>query len=171
MLHSLPSLHSFIGKVTLSSFYTYSLRFLTYDAPILVANAFVSSRMDYCNSLLRSLSKFSLCKLQCIQNSSARIVSNMRGYTSITPVLRKLHWFPLEHRSLFKTATLVYKLLHAGFPRYFTLYISSYSSAYSTPCSKSGGNFLDVPKFNPTQSVKQFGYSFAFDASTCLECS
>ena len=49
-------------------------RFLTHDVSVLVANALVSSRLDYCNSLFRSLSKFNLCKLQCIQNSAARIV-------------------------------------------------------------------------------------------------
>ena len=42
-------------------------RFLTHDVSVLVANALVSSRLDYCNSLFRSLSKFNLHKLQCIQ--------------------------------------------------------------------------------------------------------
>ena len=96
-------------------------RFLTQDASVLVANALVRSRLDYCNSLFRSLSKFNLRKLQCIQNSAARIVSNTSRYTSITPVL---HWLLVEHRSVFKTATLVYKFLHTGFPKYFAPYIS-----------------------------------------------
>ena len=51
-------------------------QFLTHDASVLVANALVSSWLDYCNSLFRRLSKFNLCKLQCFQNSAARIVSN-----------------------------------------------------------------------------------------------
>ena len=85
-------------------------QFFTHDASVLVANDLVSSRLDYCNSLFRSLSKFNLRKLQCIQNSAARIISNISRYTSITPVLKKLHWLPVEH--LFKTATLVYKFHH-----------------------------------------------------------
>ena len=119
-------------------------QFLTHDVSVLVANALVSSRLDYCNSLVRSLSKFNLRKLQCIQNSAARIVSNTSRYTSITPVLKKLHWLPVEQCTVFKTATLVYKYLHTGFPRYFAPYLSSYNS----------------------QTVKQFGNSFAFDAPT-----
>ena len=139
-------------------------RFLTHDASVLVANALVSSWLDYCYSLFRSVSKFNLRKLQCIQNSAARIVSNTSRYTSITPVLKKLHWLPVEHHSVFKTATLVYKFLHTGFPKYFAPYISS----YSTRRNQSGGNFLVIPKFQPSvhKSVKQFGYSFAFDAPT-----
>ena len=103
-----------------------------------------------------------------MKNSAARIVSNTSRYTSITPVLKKLHWLPVEHCSVFKTATLVYKFLHTGFPKYFAPYISSYSSSYSTRRSLSGGNFLVIPKFQPSvhKSVKQFGYSFAIDAPT-----
>ena len=69
---------------------------------------------------------------------------------------------------MFKTATLVYKYLHTGFPRYFAPYLSSYSSSYSTRCRQSGSNFLVIPKFSPSvhKSVKQFGNSFAFDAPT-----
>ena len=44
-------------------------QYLTDDAAVLVANALVSSRLDYCNSLFRSLSSFHMCKLQCIQNT------------------------------------------------------------------------------------------------------
>ena len=107
-------------------------------------------------------------QLQCIQNSAARIVSNTSRYTIITSVLKKLHWLPIAQRTVFKTATLVYRYLHTGFPRYFAPYLSSYSSSYSTRHSQSGGNFLVIPKFCPSvhKSVKQFGNSFVFDAPT-----
>ena len=58
------------------------MRYLSHDASVLVANALVSSWLVYCNSLFRSLSKFNLHKLQCIQNSAARIISNISRYTS-----------------------------------------------------------------------------------------
>ena len=64
-------------------------RFLTHDVSVLVANALVSSLLDYCNSLFMSLSKFILRQLHCIKSSEARIVSNTSRYTSITPVLKK----------------------------------------------------------------------------------
>ena len=79
-----------------------------------------------------------------------------------------IHWLPVQIGSVFKIATLVYKFLHTGFPKYFSPYISSYSSSYNTRRSQSGGNFLVIPKFQPSvyKSVKQFGHSFAFDAPT-----
>ena len=110
-----------------------------------VANAFVSSRLDYCNSLSRSLSNFNIHRLQSIQNSAARIVTNSSKYTRITPVLRKLHWLPVQFRSEFKLATLVYKFIHTGFLKYFTPYLSTYHNTYNTRCSQSVANFLNVP--------------------------
>ena len=73
-------------------------QFLTHNAAVSVANAFVSGRLDYCNSLFKSLSKFNLHRLQSIQNSAARIVTNSSKYTRITPVLGKLHWLPVQFR-------------------------------------------------------------------------
>ena len=143
-------------------------RFLIHDASVLVANVLVRSRLDYCNSLFRNCSKFNLCELQCIQKSVARIVSNTSRYTSITPVLKKLHWLPVKQCTVFKTATLVYIFLHTSFPRYFAPYLSSYSSSYSTRRSQSVGNFLVIPCVYPSvhKSVKEVGNSFAFDAPT-----
>ena len=133
-----------------------------------VANAFVSSRLDYCNSLFRSLSKFNLHRLQSIQNSAARIVTNSSIYTRITPVLRKLHWLSVQFHSEFKLATLMYKFLLTGYPKYFAPYLSTYHNNYNTRHSQSVANFHNVPKFQPKihKSTKQFGFSFAFDAPT-----
>ena len=124
-------------------------QFLTHDASVLVANVLVSSQLDYCNSLFRSLSKFNLRKLQCIQNSAARIISKTSGYASITPVLKKLHWLPVEHRSVFKTATLVCKFLHTGFPK-FLLHISLPTAVPTVPCTvRVVVIFLSFQSYNP----------------------
>ena len=108
-------------------------RYLTHNAAILVANAFVSSHLDCCNSLFRSLLKLNLQKLQCIQNSAARIITNSSRYSHITPILKQLHWLPVQFRSEFKTATLVYKFLQTGTPNYFTAYPSSYIQILTIP--------------------------------------
>ena len=125
---------------------------LTHYTSVLVANALVSSRSDYCNSLFTSLSKFNLRKLQCIQNSAARIGSNTNRYTSITPVLQKLHWLPVEDRSFFKTATFVCKFLHTGLPS--ILLHTSLPTAVSTipDTVRVVVISLSFPSFNP-QSI------------------
>ena len=97
-------------------------QFFTQDAAVSVANAFISNWLNYCNSFFRSLSKFNLHRLQSIQNSAARMVTNLSKYTRITPILRKLHWLTIQ----FKLATLVYKFIHTAFPKYFAPYLSTY---------------------------------------------
>ena len=38
-----------------------------------------------------------LGKLQRVQNSAARIICNISRYDHVTPVLRSLHWLPMEY--------------------------------------------------------------------------
>ena len=49
--------------------------------------AFISSKLDNCNSLLTGLPQYLLDKLQRVQNAVARLVSCTRIYDNITPVL------------------------------------------------------------------------------------
>ena len=92
---------------------------LTPEVAVLAACALVSSHLDYCNYLFRGLSCFNQHKLQSIQNTLARIVTNHVKYAHVTPILKQLHWLPINYRCMFKTATLVYKFLHSGSPSYF----------------------------------------------------
>ena len=88
---------------------------LTDEAAILAANALVTSRLDYCNSLFRSLSSLNMRKLQCIQNTLARIVTNCNKYTRASPILKRLHWLPVEICCIFK--------LPLDFTSFFTMVI------------------------------------------------
>ena len=141
-------------------------KYLTSEVAVLAANALVSSRLDYCNSLFRGLSGFNQHKLQSIQNTLARIVTNHRKYAHVTPILQKLHWLPVKYRCIFKTATLVYKFLHCGSPSYFEPFLSFSSCPYSTRHSHPDHQYLTVPPFHSSvlKSAKHFGHSFAFDA-------
>ena len=79
---------------------------LTHEAALMAANALVGSHIDYCNSLFRGLSALDLRKLQCVQTSLARIVTNTTKYSHITPVRKALHCLPIKYHSIFKTAML-----------------------------------------------------------------
>ena len=100
---------------------------LTTDATKTLVHAFVSSRLDYCNSLLNNISDSLLNKLQRIQNAAARLVSGRRKFDHITPVLRELHWLPVRQRVTFKIATLVFKCLHEQAPSYLARAVASKS--------------------------------------------
>jgi hypothetical protein len=83
-----------------------------------ILQAFVSSRLDYCNVLYAGLPTTKLARLQRIQNAAARLYSGCSRYEHITPVLRELHWLPVASRVVFKVATIVYKAHHNLAPNY-----------------------------------------------------
>jgi hypothetical protein len=83
--------------------------FLTQSHTEMLVHSVISSRLDYCNSLLINISKSNMKKLQKVQNAAARMVVRGRKRTSMTEVLRKLHWLRVESRIIFKILLLVYK--------------------------------------------------------------
>ena len=97
---------------------------LTQDSAQILIHAFISSKLDYCNSLLYGIPKYLVCRLQRVQNTAARIVTLIRNYDSITPIMFKLHWLPIHSRIIFKLLILVYKALNAKAPSYISSLLS-----------------------------------------------
>ena len=73
-----------------------------------------------------------------------------RQPTRASPILKRLHWLPIESRCIFKTATLVYKFLHSGHPSYFGPLLSTRCGRYSTRYNHPDKRFLEVPQFCPS---------------------
>ena len=83
-------------------------------------HAFVTSRLDYCNSMLHNLPLNPTRRLQSLQNAAARLVTRTRKFDHITPVLFSLHWLPVSQRIKFKILLLTYKSLHGLAPTYLS---------------------------------------------------
>ena len=84
----------------------------------MLVHAFISSRLDYCNSLLYGITDGLLQKLQSVQNAAARLVTGARRRDHITPVLRDLHRLPVRQRIAFKIACVVFQSLSGQAPEY-----------------------------------------------------
>ena len=95
-----------------------AVRSLSADASRTLIQAFVSCRLDYCNSVLFGISDSLMSRLQSVQNAAARLITGTRRYEHITPVLRQLHWLPVRQRVAFKVATLVHQSLSGDAPGY-----------------------------------------------------
>ena len=65
--------------------------------------------MDYCNSVLYGAPSSSIQMLQRAQNNEARIVLQAPRRCHARPLLRDLHWLPIQHRILYKVAVLTFK--------------------------------------------------------------
>ena len=107
-------------------------------------------------SLLYGLPSREIEKLQRLQNTAARLTVCMKKTDHITPVLKKLHWLPVNDRITFKLLLLTYKSLNGLAPVYINELLHHY-----TPCRSlrsSDSNFLAIPK---TTTITYGDRSFA----------
>jgi len=85
-----------------------------------LVQAFVTSRVDYCNAVLAESPRVITDKLQRVMNSAARVVTDTRKYDSGLSQLMhdELHWLDVTDRVRFKLAVLMYRCLHGTAPPY-----------------------------------------------------
>ena len=83
-----------------------------------IKHALISSRLNYCNLLLCGVPKYSLQKVQHVQNTAARILTHTKKSAHITPVLVDLHWLRVLFRIQYKILLFVYKSLNDLDPSY-----------------------------------------------------
>ena len=122
-----------------------------------IVNAFVISRIDYCNSILYGLPTVEHEKLQRVQNIAARLITGSSRRDHITPVLKNLHWLPVKLRITFKILLLTYKILNGQSPSYLTSLISSYKPVRSLRSSDL--LLLQVPNvMTATYGQRTFSY-------------
>ena len=110
-----------ISQVCKSCFYHIrDLRRIRRHIPIstakTISTALISSRLDYCNSLLNNIAKRDVAKLQRVQNCLARVVLRAPRFSPSLPLLKQLHWLPVSYRINFKLSTLAYRALSTKQP-------------------------------------------------------
>ncbi|KAF7245360.1 RNA-directed DNA polymerase from mobile element jockey [Varanus komodoensis] len=92
--------------------------FLENDCLATVTHALVTSRLDYCNALYMSIPLKMVRILQLVQNRAPRLLMGTGLCSHITPVLRQLHWLPIEVWAQFKVLVMTYKALNGLGPGY-----------------------------------------------------
>ena len=85
---------------------------------------FISSRLDYCNSLLYSLPDCLISKLQRVQNAAARLAHKAPKFCHTSPILQELHWLPIRDRIKFKVILITFKAIKGAAPNYLQELIS-----------------------------------------------
>ena len=108
----------------------------------------MSSRLDYCNSLLSGFAETDLTKLQRVLNRVARVVTKSPSFTRSVPLLLSLHWLPVKYRVHFKTCLLIHRALHEEQPVYLRSLIAT--SLPSRSLRSNRGITLSVLGSGPT---------------------
>ncbi|KAF7236906.1 Coiled-coil domain-containing protein 40, partial [Varanus komodoensis] len=103
--------------------------YLEYDCLATVTHALVTSRLDFCNMLYMGLPLKTVRILQLVQNRAARLLMGTGRYVHMTPVLRQLHWLPIEVRAQFKVLVMTYKALNGLGPGFLMEHLRLYTPA------------------------------------------
>jgi len=132
-----------------------AIQSLTPDAAKTIVQAFIACRLDWCNSLLYGVPEVLLRKLQSVQNAAARLLTGTRRCDHITPVLRRLHWLPVQRRVKFKIACLVHQSLASTAPMYLSADIHL-ASEHGRQLRSSLYRSLAVPRTRTTFGDRSF---------------
>ena len=163
------SLKEHVTKVCKSvNYHLYSIgkirKFMDMSTTEKMINALVTSRLDYCNSLMYGICDARINQLQRCQNNAARVISLRRKYDHISDIRQSLHWLPVRQRIDFKVLLLVYKAKHHEStlaPVYLKDLMQPYAPKRSLRSQDAG--FLQVPRYN----LERFGKrSFAVAGPT-----
>ena len=128
-------------------------------AAITLSNSFIHSRLDHYNSLFYGLPNYSIHRLQKVQNTAARIVTRSVRSLHITPVLKSLHWLPVNYRINFKICCITHRALSLHEPHYLSSLFSLRSNSHSLRSS------FFSPLLLPYCDKKSYGFrSFSYAA-------
>lgn len=131
-------------------------KYFTKFAAEQLIHALISSRLDFCNSLFCNLPQREISRIQRLQNCAARLLTYTKKTTHITPVLRSLHWLPVDKRIAFKILLLVYRTLHTSAP----VYLQDTLNIYTPPRNlrSSNSQILQVPRVKRNWGERSFSY-------------
>ena len=118
-------------------------QFLSKNACEMLVVALVTSRLDYCNSLLNGLSQTHMLRLQRVQNTAARLICRIKKFDHISTSLQSLHWLPVVFRSRFKLLFIVFRALGGVDPVYLQKLICPFRPTRSLRSESK--NLLYVP--------------------------
>jgi len=134
---------------------------LNFNSSKLLANALVSSKLDFCNSLYYGLPQNQIHRMQLVQNSLARVVCpGISRRDHISPILRSLHWLPVEQRIQYKLLVLSYKTLLYNQPTYLRDLLTPHLPVRSLRSSHQ--HSLTTPFVKSAAGRRSFSYAAPF---------
>lgn len=101
-------------------------KYLSMQTTEILMHAFITSKLDHCNSLLYNVPEYIIKKLQSVQNAAAGLITRSRKCDHITPILLDPHWLPVSERIKFKIPLFTFKALHRQTPIYIQDLITRY---------------------------------------------
>ena len=89
-----------------------------------IAGAPVSSRLDYCHSIIHNVASKGIAKFQYVHNCLPIVLKQSPLFSCSVPLLRSLHWLPVRFCIMFKIYTIAHQTLLSKQPPYLLLMLT-----------------------------------------------
>ena len=126
-----------------------------------IANAFIFSRIDYCNSVFSFCNSRTIGRLQRVQNCLVRLVKRLPRRTPTSQAIRDLGWLRISDRVEYKLCCFVHKCIYGSSPIYVNNLISFPPSLTSSVPLRSHASFLLSTPISHLSSVRRAFYFHA----------
>ena len=129
--------------------------------------AFVSYRLDYCNSVLSALRQSTIEPRQRVQNAAARLIFSLGRKEHVTLCLIQLHWLTVQFRITYKLCIMMHNI-HVGKA---PCYLSDALQLTSTRVTRSDlRSSSDTTSYTIAHLKTKFGErAFSFTGSVFLQ--
>ena len=114
-------------------------------------------QLDHCNYLLYSIPKYQRDKLQLIQNTATHLVMGLKRSDHVRPILKNLHWLPVEERIEFQNFLITYKTIYGQTADYLKPLIEMYQPSQTL---RSVSRSLFCPQKAKTENYGCRAFSF-----------
>ena len=116
--------------------------------------------VNYINNNLKYI-----LKLQLVQNYLARVVTRSPCFSHSVPLLKSLHWLPVQYRIIFKICTITYEVLSSKQPAYLNSLLTP--ARQPRQLQSSNSDLLFVPSVKTNVRTRAF-FSCCTDHSSLV---
>ena len=169
LLDSKLSMRQHIGKLKGLCYYHLRRlkkiwRILGHTITCRLVSAFVSSSLDYCNSTLAGLPKFTIAHQQRIQNAAVRLLCSLGSREHVTKSLHELHWQPIRFRIMYKLCLMMHHVHARCSPGYKKETITPTAGlAHCSRLRSSASTNYELPALH--HKIGEWAFSYAGPAS------
>jgi len=130
-----------VAKVAATCFYHLRRRHVSADVTTHLVLAFITFKLDYCNSVLAGVQQTTLEPLQWVQNAVVRLIFELELREHVTVELLQLHWLPVHWHIQYKLCAMMHLIHMAKCPNYLNNMVKKVTSSSSRSDLRSSTTF------------------------------